>query len=419
MDTLFEASRKFSDLQQHRDVLEQNAQTCRSVMAQVDRMKERLQLTFLLSCLQDVTLLEIEESVESFSHQTAPASIQECTFVGIAMLRCAETIAAPIHPSVVIRFRSLLRKLSIKSLSPAHVACVLVASRAMCPHLVDDLLDLAAVPVDTGTTRSVDPVLFGYYGGVCSCSLLDWPRAFVLFASGFCVPAKCMNSVMLECIKKFCLVSLIRFGELPSWFLSRIPSQNSSLEHGSFHGRMGIHGGLQSAGHIGSGRQPGPSSRRDSGSEAVPMMRHIRSLIPDYLAFCEQFSSQEFGPGSRKVLEETANKISSIDPDMVALVSICMDEYALRRIQGLSHTYSRLQVSDAARLADCSEDCIRSTVCSYLHRSKDIPVFSTSTQSISFIDSLRCHNDAGVIVLLQERIQLHQRQAEVVLKEVE
>ncbi|KAL6042068.1 COP9 signalosome complex subunit 3 [Balamuthia mandrillaris] len=115
--------------------------------------------------------------------------------------------------------RMALQKLRPNSdtLTPLHAdflqMCLLAKDyRAALPVLAEEVLAIAD-PERYGF-KPVDLLRYFYYGGMVYVGVKQFEQALEFFKQGFSAPAVVLSAVMVECYKKFVLVSLLLHGTL-------------------------------------------------------------------------------------------------------------------------------------------------------------------------------------------------------------
>jgi len=124
--------------------------------------------------------------------------------------------------------KSAISKLrpSPEHITPIHAdfiqVCLLARTyKAALPVLEDEILD---VDVNATATTPRDLLKYFYYGGMIYVGLKDYKRALEFFKLTFTAPAIILSAIMVEAYKKYVLVSLLVYGQVPP-----IPKYTSTI----------------------------------------------------------------------------------------------------------------------------------------------------------------------------------------------
>eukprot|EP00287_Rhodomonas_sp_CCMP768_P007086 CAMPEP_0196729700 /NCGR_PEP_ID=MMETSP1091-20130531/10007_1 /TAXON_ID=302021 /ORGANISM="Rhodomonas sp., Strain CCMP768" /LENGTH=421 /DNA_ID=CAMNT_0042072615 /DNA_START=171 /DNA_END=1432 /DNA_ORIENTATION=- len=78
------------------------------------------------------------------------------------------------------------------------------------------IIEQRVLKVSKESMQARDFVLYFYYGGMVLAAVKKFPEALDMFQLAFTMPCHALNEVVVECYKKYVLVSLIAQGEVPT-----------------------------------------------------------------------------------------------------------------------------------------------------------------------------------------------------------
>jgi len=119
-------------------------------------------------------------------------------------------------------------------LTPVHALLVQVCLvskyyQAAIPILDRDVTEIEPMKTDI---QPVDALLYFYYGGMVYIGLKQYRRARDFFSLAISAPAQVLSAIVVECYKKFILVSLLiegQVGTLPKYTSNSVLRQLKSL----------------------------------------------------------------------------------------------------------------------------------------------------------------------------------------------
>jgi COP9 signalosome complex subunit 3 len=120
-----------------------------------------------------------------------------------------------------------------KQLTGLHAILLELCLSATCfkaafPYLVDDI-DEFSTELKAADAKSI--LLYYYYGGMIFTGLKKYTQALFFFEACTHVPGATLSHIMLEAYKKFVLVSLIEYGEVPQPTKACVQVVNRILRH--------------------------------------------------------------------------------------------------------------------------------------------------------------------------------------------
>jgi len=196
-------------------------------------------------------------------------------------------------------------RLNSEYLTPLHQEYLCLCLKAKNYKAGFDLIETQIFDIDptiTGLTPR-DMLLYYYYGGMVYIGVKQYTKSLDFFNNALTVPAYALSAIMVECFKKFVLVSL--------------------LVHGKF---LGI-----------------------SKNATQLVHRHMKTFCSQYVDFANAFASNDNG----KVKEIVDKNQDLFQKDNnYGLVKQCMSSLYTRNIQRLTATFMTLSLNDIAKMVN-------------------------------------------------------------------
>ena len=250
-------------------------------------------------------------------------------------------------------------RLNSEYLTPLHQSYLCLALKAKNYKAGYDLIETRIFDIDpsiTGLTPR-DMLLYYYYGGMVYIGVKQYTKALDFFNNALTVPAYALSAIMVECFKKFVLVSL--------------------LVHGKY---LGI-----------------------SKNATQLVHRHMKTFCSQYVDFANAFASNE----SAKVREIVDKNRELFEKDNnYGLVKQCMSALYTRNIQRLTATFMTLSLTDIARMVNLpNAKAAEATLLRMIENGEINAVINQKDGMVSFEEDIHTFNHPETTSALEKRIQ--------------
>lgn len=200
-------------------------------------------------------------------------------------------------------------QLNKEHLTPLHQDYLCLCLKAKNYKAAYDLIETQILDINPNVSGLTprDMLLYYYYGGMAYIGMKQFSKALDFFNNALTVPAYALNAIMVECFKKFVLVSL--------------------LVHGKF---LGI-----------------------SKNATQLVHRHMKTFCSQYVDFATAYAANE----SEKVkqIAETNKQLFQKDNNL-GLVKQCINALYRSNIQTLTATFMTLSLADIAKIVNLKDD---------------------------------------------------------------
>jgi len=227
--------------------------------------------------------------------------------------------------------------------------------RAALPILSEEVLGLA--DPETYNFKTKDLLRYYYYGGMVYVGVKDFGKAVEFFKLGFTAPAVVLSLVMVECYKKYLLVSLLHYGEVQS-----APKYTSSI-----------------------------------------VQRHLKSTCPQYQEFVNAYSTNSTDE-VHKIAQEHAEAFQK--DGNFGLVKQCIQALYRSNIKRHTRTYLTLsldQIAQTVKLPSAKE--AEKLLLKMIESGEIYAVISQKDGMVSFYENPEEYNDNRMLNNLDAQIK--------------
>jgi len=227
--------------------------------------------------------------------------------------------------------------------------------RAALPLLAEDMLAIAN-PEDYNF-KTKDFLRYYYYGGMVLVGVKQYARAVDFFRLGFTTPAVVLSAIMVECYKKYVLVSLLHYGQV-----LQVPKYTSSI-----------------------------------------VQRHLKSTCPQYQEFANAYSTNS----TDEVHKVAGEHMESFKKDgNFGLVKQCIQALYRSNIKRHTRTYLTLsldQISSSVKLSGAKE--AEKFVLRMIENGEIFATINQKDGMVSFNDDPEEYNDSKMLNHMDNQIK--------------